>query len=488
MAFRGLAELPYRTQLIETSEINTSTLNPADYIDSVSGIVTSTSKLSDVAKVLTATMKSDKGIKRIGSNKVDRSTGEVSETKEVQFDVSYTPFLKGDILLHKYRARIGRIGFADFDGFADHHFVTIRPFDIKNYYLLMCLRTSVVLSQLPFRETTRPSVSPKDLQELLIPRLGKRENDLNNFVNEIFSLRKRSRRVIQGLLESFNTAVSGAIPNTGEFLINSSLLEMSTLDPAYYAIKKIAHLFANSIELKDVVDVIQPHSLADGNKFAALTAKDYNLRGVYPLTLAGVEKLWESNMAKPNDVLLNKLQAGKHIPARAVIVPSELQYLDYYGLTVQKIGNIQRVPVYEEVFILRPKKNASISPFYLALFLTSDLFQQLFFYLATGSTGRQRLKKALLEAVKIPIFDENIMFGFTEALSISSEILSNTFKTLTLLTMTLENVIFGKAPSDAFTDVINHEQVILEKLNLSINKAYTSAEKLSKIQYTNSVI
>jgi hypothetical protein len=66
---------------------------------------------------------------------------------------------------------------------------------------------------------------------------------------------------------------------------------MSTLDPAHYATKKIAHVFANSIELKDAADVIQPHSLIDGNKFAALTAKDYNFRGIYPLTLAGAERL-----------------------------------------------------------------------------------------------------------------------------------------------------------------------------------------------------
>jgi hypothetical protein len=278
------------------------------------------------------------------------------------------------------------------------------------------------------------------------------------------------------------------MPDTGEFLIDASQLEMGTLDPAHYAIRKIAHLFANSVELKDAVDVIQPHSLVDGNKYGALTAKDYNLKGIYPLTLAGAQRLWESNMARPNDILLNKLQAGKDIPARAVVVPAELEYLNYYGLTVERTRNVQRVPVYEEVFILRPKKDAVISPFYLAVFLTSSLFQQLFFYLATGSTGRQRLKKGLLETVKIPTFDENIMFAFTEALSISNEILNATFNTLTLIAMTLENVIYGEASSGDLSDIIKNKRAVIENFNLSIDKAKAAAEKISKIEYARTII
>lgn len=483
MAFVRVEEHPYSVELVELSKLSKETFNPMDYLVSWSAIKVKHNPLISVADV-GGGVTFEKSVVRVMARGIDRVTGEIYEPVGKSEDVSGIKFNKGDILVHKYSARIGRIGVADFEGVADAHFILVKTKKIEKYYLLLALRSLPVLQQLPYRETARPGIWNKDLEDLRIPRLDDVEKAINGFISEIFDLRKRAIIVLNDLLNHFDKAISSKMPTDYSFLMETSTLSDNTLDPGHYFMKAIEIMFPKHIVLGKHVDIIYPASLNVGDEGTAVTLSDYRFEGIVPERLKAVEGLQKSNFAKPGDIILNRLHSSVGNIAKATVVLPNIQFLREVGLTLREYKGQIRVPIYDQLFILRPKSSSQVSPYYLSVVFNSGLFQRMFKFLMSGSTGRQRLRKSKLELVKLPIVSETMMDAFSEATKICMEILCETLRMLIALTTTYEKVITSQVKPQVLSSLISKEKQKLKILKVnSLENVETIASKTTELQY-----
>ncbi len=483
MAFVKVEENPYSAKLVELSELIDETFNPRDYIDLSANIKVNHDSLDSLADVGGGPIEGVL-VSRVKSKHVDRATGEVYEPSGKMENVLCLKFEKGDILFHKYAGRIGRIGLVSFDGVADNHFMRIRPSDVDGYYLLLSLRSVPMLLQLPFRETARPGVWNSDLKKLRIPRLGDMEKEIGDFVKEAFQLRSRAKAVLKGLLESFDMAISSKMPTNYSFFMETRTLSEQTLDPGYYFMKAIEIMFPKHIILGKEVDIIYPSSLNVGEKHTAITLSDYRFEGIVPQNIKSVERLWKNNFAKPNDVILNRLHSSGDTIAKATVILSEIDYLEAIGLTLSHSDGEVRVPIYDQLFILKLKPSSEISPYYLSVVFNSNLFQRMFKFMMSGSTGRQRLRKTKLAIVRLPILSDHMMRAFSEATKISEEVLSETLRMLIQLHRMYEEVVYGKRRPEDISSFIKRERANVTDLEgNSIEMAERFASETTKLEY-----
>jgi hypothetical protein len=461
MAFISVTENKFVSTLVDVNRLNEKSFNPSDYFEFSTRMKTSLDKLSSIAetKIRRALVA---GNKRLFSGGIDRVTGEVlPQSVSVESEgeeVSCVEFHKNDILFHRIGARIGRIGLTDSDGYGENEILTVKPVNINGYYLLTALRLQDVLIQLPFRETARPRIKRNDIRNLMIPRLGKVEADIGNFVGEIFDLRKRARNVLNGLLDNFDKAISAKMPTDYSFLMATQTISEETLDPGSYFIKAISVMFPQNEILDDIARIIYPPSLNAGNSGTALTLNDYRFEGIVPQALKSVDRLQSKNFASLGDLILNRLQSGEEKVAKATVVLKDLGYLSRVNLTLDIADDAVKVPIYDQLFILKMKKSSKVSPYYLSVIFNSRLFQYLFLFLMSGSTGRQRLRKSKLKLVKFPILSEYMMKAFSEATRICMEAFSETLRMLIELVQKYESVVRGESPIDDLTLLINREQ------------------------------
>jgi len=487
MAYVNVPEGPYTAHLVEIDKLTEDSLNPRDYIDFSEMIKIRHTTLSLVAKVKGEMAKAD-SVRRVVSGHVDRATGQVYEPMNTEENLNCLRFLAGNILFHKYRARIGRIGITEFDGMADSHFIVIRPFDIDNHYLLLALRSIPVLVQLPFRETTRPGVWNSDLETLQIPRLDDSTEDLiGTFIRRVFSLRKRASDVAKGLLDNFDKGVSSRMPTDKQFFLDVSEFSEETLDPGYYFMKVLEWTYPTNEDLDKQFKVIQPPSAKSGTRFTTVTIKDYEFEGIKPLTPKNVDTLPPKSFARIGDVILNKMHSKRESIAKATVIMKNLDYLEEVGLSVRKFNGETRVPVYSELFILRQKEiiqNSRISPYYLALMLNSMLFQQIFSFIMSGSTGRQRIRKEKMIRVKIPTLEDHIMKALSEATRVCLEIFSETLRMLIQLSRLYEKIVRGHEKIRKLTLFIEEENECLQSLEENaIEKAEEELLKTKGLAY-----
>ena len=483
MAFIKVEENPYTSKLVDLSELTEKTFNPRDYIDLSSDIKVNHESLDTLADVGGASLEGV-SVKRVKSNHVDRATGEMYKPLGEPENVACLKFKKGDILFHKYAGRIGRIGIAPFDGVADNHFMRIRPLRVDGHYLLLALRSVPMLLQLPFRETARPGVWNDDLEKLRIPRLSDLEEEVGDFVRKIFELRTRAKAVLKGLLESFDMAISSKMPTDYSFFMEANTLSEQTLDPGYYFMKAIEMMFPKHIILGKEVDIIYPSSLNAGDKYKAITLSDYRFEGIVPLNLKGVKRLWKKNYARPSDLILNRLHSRGEKIAKATVILSRIDYLKDVGLTLDHSDGEVRIPIYDQLFILKFKRSSKVSPYYLSVVFNSNLFQRMFKFMMSGSTGRQRLRKTKLAIVRLPILSDHMMKAFSEASKISLEVLSETLRMLIQLHRIYEEFVYGKKKPMVISDLIKKERKTLKTLEgNSVEVAEKLALETSKLEY-----
>lgn len=486
MACVNLPEGPYTSNLIEVTELNDSSFNPRDYLDFSKSITVKTDSLISVANVK-GEVSDEESVMRIKSDCVDRATGQVYEQQGKPENVSCTKFDAGHILFHKYRARIGRIGITESDGYADNHFLVIRPFAIDNYYLLLAMRSVPVLIQLPYRETTRPGVWNDDVSQLRIPRLDTTsEEQIGKFIKSIFSLRKRARTVLGNMLEDFDKGVSSRLPTNNYFPLNVDEFIPETLDPGYYFMKVLEWTFPKNVEVQIPFDVIQPPSADSGAKYATLTIKDYEFEGIRPLIPKKVDKLFPKNFAREGDIILNKLHSKRTAIAKATVVVRNLSYLEEVGLTIQELNGESQVPVYSELFIIRRRKESAfaLSPYYLAVMLNSQLFQHIFAFIMSGSTGRQRIRKEKLVTVKIPLLEEHLIKAISVATQICLDVFSETLRMLIQMCGIYNRVIQGKGEEQELISFMTVEEETVRRLEGNyIEEAESEAVKTKGMSY-----
>jgi hypothetical protein len=472
MLFVELESYPFTVQLVPLSDINNETFNPTDYLDFASDIQLNTERLNVIARVKTRLKELEGGVKRIMAGHVDRTTGEVFEPtcKEKQ-KLHCVPFNVGDIILHKYGCRIGRIGITEFNGFAEHHFIRIKPIDIQPYYLLFALRTVPVLRQLPFRETARPGVRKNDIESLRIPRLGtNNENALSSFVQDIFILRKRARAVLESLLDNLNKALDNLLPTEDVFFENVETLDKKTFDPGKYYLELFKDI-SPSREIRDDFEIIHPSTLIRGETYFVITAKNYKPEGIVPELPRGVSFIKEKNYAIEGDVLLNRIISQVLTPWKATVVSRDLEYIKMYGVDIKKEDNRIKIPVSEDVFILRKKLGDNLSPYYIGLVLNSNFFRNLLDHTMGGSTGMQVLRKSKLENLRIPLLDEQKMDAFSEAYKSSLLVMNLSHKLLMLLRGIYEDIVLGQKSLSTISRFIDKEKKELKVLNSSLEKA-----------------
>ena len=486
MAFSELGNYPYSLQLIDLSKINKKTFNPSDYFDSTSNIVIKTDKLSFVSAVRTHLIESTGGVKRITADLVDRTTGEIIEPTLEEFQkLNCVVCDKGDIIFHKYSCRVGRIGLIQNDGFAEHHFIRIKPEKIRNNYLLLALRSIPVLEQLPYRETSRPGLRKSDVESLSIPRLGDSiEQKLDFFLTEIYEVRKRIHILFNGLMNNFNNALRWTLPKEGAFLAGSALFTSQTLDPGYYVMRLIDANFKRSERLGDSVNIIYPPSLNAGEKSTALTLSDYRYEGILPEHIKGVDEIHPKNFAKPGDLILNRLQSGDDRPAKATVVVPGLEYLSDFGVMVEGMGKDAKVPIYDQLFILKQKEDSKLNPYYLNLFFNSDLYQAVFIHIMGGSTGRQRIRKTRLQDLKVPLMEDGQMESLSTASKIALETQSSTFRILTELSRLYEDVCKGETQAELIDSFIEEHSKDVSVATASVRKAERILPKIENLVYS----
>ena len=483
MAFVKVDENPYASQLVDLSELGHETFNPRDYMDPSFNIKVGHKRLDSMAKVGGTSIQGVL-VKRVKSSHVDRATGEMYEPLGELENVACLKFQKGDILFHKYAGRIGRIGMASFDGVADSHFMRIRPLKIDGHYLLLALRSIPVLLQLPFRETARPGVWNDDLQKLSIPCVEDLEMVIGDFIRKVFEVRTKAKSVLDGLLESFDKAISSKMPTDYSFFMEANTLSQQTLDPGYYFMKAIEMMFPEHIVLGEEVDIIYPSSLNAGDKYTAITLSDYRFEGIVPQNLKGVKRLWKKNFARPGDLILNRLHSSGGKIAKATAVLAGIDYLKDIGLTLDYSDDEVRVPIYDQLFILKLKPSSQVSPYYLSVVLNSNLFQHMFKFMMSGSTGRQRLRKTKLVIVRLPILSDHMMKTFSEATRISLEVLSETLRMLIHLHRMYEKVVYGTEKPSAILDFIKKERQNLKILESnSVERAQALTSETSRLHY-----
>lgn len=470
MVFDDLETPPFIVQLIAQSDLKASSFNPQDYFDFVAAIHVDTSVLDDVADLSTDIVKTAYSVKRVMSHHLDRTTGQVIPPTLEEFGtIPVRPFHKGDVLFHDVRARIGRIGIAHFDGVAQGHIFGIRARDIDPHYLNLAVRSEVVLRQLPFRETTRPAVRPRDVKALRIPRIGDGlEKTIGEFLSEMFRLREAARKILHDILDNLNRAIEPAIPDEPAFLVDLGELTENTLNPGDYILDDLLARFRRTARLDSLVEVIQPHSLDPGDGYSAIALNDYSFEGVSPVSLQKTDRLWDANYAVPGDVLYNKLHSRQETPGKATVILPDMGYLDAVGLTVDEREGQLLVPVYPEIFILRLKPGASISPYYLSLVLNSELSQLVFVYMM-GGTGHRRLRKDKLAKIKIPLLAGGMMEAFSEAVEISLTIRSTTLRYLAELSRTYKDVIGGEGETSDLEELIRQGEGEIKGLLASLD-------------------
>jgi len=484
MAFKGLSEDTFSVQLFPITELKKDSLNPRDYLDYSTLIKVRKEPLApDNATIQTASVLVQDGV-RLMADDVDRATGEVGKGHEAAVQTKCVPFRSGDLLLHKYAVRIGRIGIARFDGNADSHFMVLKP-QIGKHFLLLALRSRPVLVQLPFREVARPGVWKTDIERCKIPRLNNSsEGDIEEFLEEIYALRARAKQVIFDVHENFDQAVQKGVPKDNAFLHYTDELVDDTLDPGHYFLKALELLFPDHVLLDNEVHIDYPSSLNAGTKFSAMTLADYDRMGIMPLNPKSVENLWDKNYAEPSNIILNRLQSGEQRSAKAVVVLAALDYLKDLGVTVRVGKHGTEIAVYDQLFILSMKKEAQLSPHYLSLFFNSVLFQHIFEFMMGGSTGRQRIRKTKLKLVRVPTFREEKMEAFSEALRICMEILSETFRMLLTLSALFERVVIGDAAETEIKNYIKSERRKLSSLSSkAVPRAQEAAKETEKLVY-----
>jgi hypothetical protein len=482
MAFVKIEENPFSSELMPLSKLTSETFNPRDYIDFSSIIKVDHDSLDSIADVGGNAIQGV-SVRRLKSRHIDRATGELYEPTDDLEDIQCVKFEKGDILFHKYAGRIGRIGIADFEGVADSHFMIVKP-KIDGHYLLLALRSPPVLLQLPYRETARPGIWNDDLAKLRIPRLKDLEVEMGNFIREVFGLRSRAEKVMGDLLESFDMAISSKMPTDYSFFMGTQILSEETLDPGYYFMKAIEMMLPEHIVLGDEVTVIYPSSLNAGEEFTAVTLSDYRFEGIVPQKLKGVERLWERNFARPGDIILNRLHSSGEKIAKATVVLPNIDYLSSVGVTLSHLGSIVRVPIYDQLFILRLKQKSRISPYYFSVVFNSNLFQRMFKFMMSGSTGRQRLRKTKLDIARLPVLSEHMMKAFSEATRISMEVMSETLRMLIHLHQVYKEVAYGIEKPEVISTLIGREREVMRDLVCnSIEEAEAFAMETSKLEY-----
>ena len=487
MAFISVTENVFDSTLVDVNKLHDDSFNPSDYIKFSTRMKTKLDKLSCITEIKKerATVANSK---RLFSRGVDRATGEVIQPSpngiSLEKKVSCIKFHKGDILFHKIGARIGRIGLADFDGYGENEYLTIKPTSINGHYLLIALRIPDVLVQLPFRETARPRIKRKDVQNLMIPRLVDVEEEIGSFVSEVFDLRKRARAVLNGLLDNFDKAITAKMPTDYSFLLETQTLSEDTLDPGSYFMKIISVMFPEHEVLDNVVKIIYPPTLNAGDKHTAITLNDYRFEGIVPQVLKSVDHLGKKNFAESRDIILNRLHSGKENIAKATVVLHRLRYLERVNLTLDISDDEVRVPIYDQLFILKMKKPVKISPYYLSVLFNSKLFQYMFLYLMSGSTGRQRLRKSKLKRVKFPTLKEYMMRSFSEATRICMEVFSETLRMLIELVQTYESVVRNESQIENLTLLIKKERIKIEELKgNSLEEAMIELSKTATLDY-----
>jgi hypothetical protein len=177
-------------ELIDSSKLSSTSFNPVDYMDLSSTIKTQLEPLSKVADIKAPLVKLEGMLRRVMGIDIDRVTGEVLLPDQEKWKrVDCLRFESGEILFHKYTGRIGRVGLANFQGVGSNHYVSIKPKQIDPSYLLIALRDRSAMRQLPIRESTfREGIHRTDLEKLKIPRLGLIEDEIAEFVEDIFDV------------------------------------------------------------------------------------------------------------------------------------------------------------------------------------------------------------------------------------------------------------------------------------------------------------
>jgi hypothetical protein len=221
-----------------------------------------------------------------------------------------------------------------------------------------------------------------------------------------------------------------------------------------------------------------------GEDFTAITLSDYRYEGIVPQNLKGVKQLWEKNYAKPNEMILNRLHSRGETMAKATVVLPNTSYLKETGLTLKRSNSTVEIPIYDQLFILKMKREATVSPYYLSVVLNSALFQNMFAFMMTGSTGRQRIRKTKLALVRLPILSDHMMRAFSEATRISMEVLSETLRMLISLHGLYQNVVYGKERPEAISNLISEEKETLKLLEgNSIENAEKFASETLNLEY-----
>jgi len=488
MAFTSVSEDVFSSTLVEVKKLNDESFNPSDYTEFTTPMKTELNELSTIANIL-ARRSITTSSRRILSEGVDRATGEVLQPLIMEQDeneVSCVKFDKADVLFHKVRARIGRIGIADFDGCCENEFLTVKPTKTNAHYLLLALRSHDVLVQLPPRETARPRIKRKDVSRLKIPRLGDVEEKIGTFISRVFVLRKRARTVLRGLLDNFDKGISSKMPMDYSFSIDVQTLSDDTLDPGFYFMKALEWTFPKNVEINDSFTIIQPSSAKSGTNFAIVTIKDFEFEGIKPLLPKKADAVPLKAYAKVGDVILNKMHSKEKAIAKATVIGKNLGYLKETGLSVQEIDGETRVPVYSELLILRqkPSSHEGLSPYYLALMLNSRLFRHMFTFIMSGSTGRQRIRKEKLMKVKVPTLETHMMKSFSEASRICLEVSSETLRMLTLLSKLYEKVVRGYVKAEELISFIAKETNRLQELEgNTIEEAMSETLKTVGLMY-----
>lgn len=467
MVFTDVCENTFREILVKVHSLKEESFNPCDYIGFSTLMKTPLDELDSIANISSERTWASSN-QRIFSAGVDRVTGEVflpSHTKGEEETINCIRFNQGDILFHKIGARIGRIGLTDFSGYGESEFLTIKANTVNAYYLLLALRAFDVLTQLPFRETARPRIKRKDIEHLKIPRLGELEDAIGQFVSRVFSLRKRARIVLNDLLETFDNAISAKMPTDYSFLMPVQDMTEKTLDPGYYFIKVVEVMLPNYAKLLECVDIIHPPTLERGDKYHVVTAKSYRFEGLVPETPRGVSNIEKKNLVHETDILINRIISTEKIPWKATVVPAQFDYLKSFGLTVQhsEDGRLE-IPVSEDLFILRKRLDAPASPYYVVLVLNSLLCRAFLNWTMGGSTGMQVIKKSRLGEIRLPLLETHVMKAFSVATEISLQVLSETLRTLVLLSDLYEKVIRGEASPEQINELIQKELTTIQEL------------------------
>ncbi|MFR9546304.1 MAG: restriction endonuclease subunit S [Rikenellaceae bacterium] len=361
-------------------------------------------KLKDVVKnVKTTTTVFNNDDIYIGLENITSHTGDYLPTNDKTSISSAAVFVRGNILFPKLRPYLNKVYRAEFDGKCSTEFHVFEAVDIDPNYLIIVLRSDIVLAQTKHLMTgnTLPRLQTSDVENLIIPypdvaiqqkivAIYKKAQDAKQTKDA--EAKALLASIDSEILEQLGISIPKATERRLSFNVGVSDIIGKRMDVSFYKdrFELISTLYPNK-KLSDVVIVnpsvsYKPLSTSDEISFLPMEVIDEKMGEIAEYRTTTVAETKGFTKFEDDDLLWAKItpcmQNGKSAIARNLLNGVGCGSTEFY--------------------VLRPK-DATISIDYIYCLLRHHKVLEAAKSSFGGSAGQQRVSSNYLKSISIPV-------------------------------------------------------------------------------------